>query len=118
VSYVMRQGRRIEIIDQPDSKPKKKRKPFKAEWVKFPYRWIEVLQRAKRANAYRLALVILLEAFKRKHTGGEVVLSSEVTGMSRATRMRAAKDLVDLGLIDTEQRGRGALRVSHIYYYY
>ena len=116
MSYVMRHGRRIEIIDRQDANPKKRRKPFKAEWVKLPSKWIEALGKSGRINAYRLALVILLEDFKRKRWGGEVVLSSEVTGMPRNTRMRAAKDLVELGLIETEQRGRGALRVSNIYY--
>jgi hypothetical protein len=106
MSFVTRHGRRIEIIDQPDVKPKKKRKPFKAEWVQFPTRWIEALRRSGRVSAYRLALAILVEAFRRKIIGGEVVLSSEVTGMARTTRLQAAKELVALGLIETKQIGK------------
>jgi hypothetical protein len=121
MSYVTRRGRRIEVVYLPDAnappkKKTKKRKPFKAEWVQFPTRWIEVLQGSDRVSAYRLALAILVEAFKRKIVGGEVVLSSEVTGMARTTRLQAAKELVALGLIDTKQIGKEALRVSDIYY--
>jgi hypothetical protein len=36
MSFVTRHGRRIEIIDQPDVKPKKKRKPFKADGYNSP----------------------------------------------------------------------------------
>jgi hypothetical protein len=58
-----------------------------------------------------LALVILAEDFKRKNVGGEVVLSSWVTEMPRCTKMRAANELVDLGLIKIVKDGKHALRV-------
>ena len=111
VNYVMRHGRRIEIetIETGTSSPKK-RKPFKAQWVKFPLRWVESLQRSKSVSTYQLALAILFEAFK--HNGGEIILSSTVTRMPRSTKMRAVRELVELGLIEIKQRGNQAVRVS------
>jgi Fic family protein len=94
--------------------PKKKRKPFKAEWVKLPMRWAKALRRSKRVSTYQLAVAILFEAFKRNHVGGEIVLSSTMTGMSRETKRRAANELVELGLIKLKQDGKAALRVSSI----
>jgi hypothetical protein len=107
---------RIAVIDgSPGASPKKrKRTPFKVQWVKLPLRWVEVLRRSKSANTKQLALEILFEAFKREHVGGEIVLSSAVTGMRRYAKARAAKELVELGLIETEQEGNEALRVSYI----
>jgi hypothetical protein len=63
---------------------------------------------------YQLAHRIILEAHKRKRIGGEIVLSAEVTGMPRATRWRAIKDLVRLGLIEIEQNGHAAPRVTRL----
>jgi hypothetical protein len=66
MNYVMRQGRRIEVktISDPGTSFPRKRKPFKAQFVMIPLRWVETLQRSKSARTYQLALVILLEAFK------------------------------------------------------
>ena len=50
---------------------------------KFPLHWVKALEQAKSINAYRLALRIQLEAFQRDRIGGEIVLSAEMTGMSR-----------------------------------
>jgi hypothetical protein len=114
----MRHGRRIEVeIHEPVVTPKKRRKPFKAQWVKLPRQWAEALRRSKRVGTYQLALAILFEAFKRKRYGGEIVLSSAVTRMPRNTKMRAAKELTELGLIKTEQKGNESIRVFKIYYY-
>jgi hypothetical protein len=103
------------------SPKKRKREPFKPEFVKLPTRWIEVLRNAKNGSTHQLAMEILSEAFKREpkrnYRGGDIVLSSMVVvGMSRWTKMRAAKELVQLGLIEIEQIGRQAPRVIHIYY--
>jgi hypothetical protein len=116
--YVIHEGRHIEIGEL-DLSPilKKRRKPFEPEWVKLPRRWVAVLRQSKSIGTYQLAHIILFEAFKREQIGGEIVLSSAMTGMSQTTRRRAAKELVELGLIQTERRrGRQALRVSHVYY--
>jgi hypothetical protein len=112
-------GKRIAVVDgTPNANPKKrKRKPFEAQWVRFPLRWVEALRKSKKPSAYQLALVILGEAFKQEQLGGEIILSSTVTRMQRQTRREATKELIKLGLIKTEQNGREALRVSHIYYY-
>lgn len=116
--YVMRRGKRIEVeILDSGVIPKNRRKPFKAQWVKLPLHWTKALGRSKRASTYQLAWIILFEDFKRKHCGGEIVLSSAVTGMTRYTRRRATKELVKLGLIKTQQYGSQSPRVSHIYYY-
>jgi hypothetical protein len=117
--YVMRQGRRIEVetLDIGIA-TKSKRKPFKAQWVKLPVQWAKALRRSKSASTYQLAHAILFEAFKREHTGGEIVLSSVATGMPRNTKSRAARELVELGLIKIKQKGKESLKVSHVYYYY
>jgi hypothetical protein len=119
VRYVIDpRGKRIAVIDgTPNASPKKrKRKPFKAQWVKLPLRWVEALQKSKSAATWQLAMVILFEAFKCEQIGGEIVLSSKVTKMSGSTRRRSARGLAKLGLIETEQNGKEALRVTHIYY--
>lgn len=115
VEYVYRHGKRIAVETLHDPKPKKRR-PFKASFVRLPNFWIERLRHARRVSTVVLALVILREAFKRQHVGGEIVLSTEVTGMSRDVKCRATKELEELGLIETEQNGNQAVRVSHIYY--
>jgi Fic family protein len=118
MSYiVIRNGQRIETEDlNIRPVPKKRRKSFRAQWVRITPRWIEILRHAKHKGTYQLALVILVEAFRQKHCGSEIVLSSIVTRMSRNTRRKATKELVELGLIKTDQKGRESPRVSHIYY--
>ena len=110
--------RRIAVKEwNPRVSPKKrKRDPFKAQWVKLPMRWVEALRKSKSAATCQLAMVILFEAFKCEQVGGEIVLSATTTKMPGSTRRRAARGLVRLGLITTEQNGKGALRVSMIHY--
>jgi hypothetical protein len=116
--HIIRNGQRIEVETLDTGiVPKKRREPFKAQWVKLPRWWIEVLRRTKSASTKQLAMEILSEVFKREQIGGEIVLSATVTKLLHSTRMRAAKELVELGLIKTEQKGRQAMRVSHVYYY-
>src|SRR5271156_1439069 len=84
--FVTRDGKRIEVGTLSDrSPPKKKRKPFKAQWVKLPNHWIECLERSKCASTYKLALRILREAYKRDQIGGDIILSGEVTWLARQT---------------------------------
>jgi hypothetical protein len=52
MGYVMRRGRRIEIVTiNPDIAPKKKRL-FEPRWVKLPRHWISGLGQSKSANTY------------------------------------------------------------------
>jgi hypothetical protein len=113
--YVYRDGKRIlvETLTPTPPRPRQKRKPFKGEWFKFPGWWVEVLRGAS-GPARLLAMIVLEEAFKREHIGGDIVLSSEVTRMPQTTRRRAAKELVKLGLIAIEQIGNGAPVVTGI----
>jgi hypothetical protein len=68
-------------------------------------RWIMALEGANAdSSAYKLALRLLAEAFKCSQVGGDVVLSSQVTGMPRSSKSRAAKELQRLGLIRTERQ--------------
>jgi hypothetical protein len=112
--YVMRHGQRIavETLEDPSTTPKRRRKPFKATWVQLPWHWVVALRKAKRISTYQLALTILFEDFKRKQIGGNIVLSTQMTGMRRQTRVRAAKELAKLGLITIRQNGKEAYRVS------
>ena len=113
MKYVIRHGQRIAVETLDLGRPtKKRRKPFRTEWVMLPRHWATALRKAKRISTYQLAHVILFEAFKRKVLGGDIVLSSEVTGMRRQTRARAAKELAQLGLITISQKGREAFKVS------
>src|SRR5262249_27762909 len=111
MKYITRHGRRIafETIETDTISPTK-RKPFKAQWVKFPLRWVESLQGSKSVSTYELALAILFESFKRN--SGQIILSSTVTRMPRSTKMRAVRELVELGLIKMKQSGNQAVRVS------
>jgi hypothetical protein len=94
---------------------KKRRKPFEAKWVKLPRHWITTLLRTKSVNTYHLANLILWEAFKRSYIGGEIILSERVTrGMHRCSKIRAAEELVELGLIQIKRDGRKALRVTFV----
>jgi hypothetical protein len=113
MEYVMRHGRRIEVATvNPDSR--QRRKPFEPLFVKLPRHWISALKRSKSVRTYELALIILWEAFKDKRGTGEVVLSSQVTEMSGSTRRRAARELVELGLIRLKNRGAKTLRATVI----
>ena len=114
--YVMRHGKRIAVEFLETNVVRIKRKPFRVKWVKLPQQWIEVLQQSESASTYRLAHIILFEAFKRKHLGGEIVLSAEVTRMPSATRVRAIGELVKLGLIKIRRNGKQAIRVIEILY--
>jgi hypothetical protein len=111
VRYETRHGRTF-AVETHDTGiiPKPKRKPFKVQWVKLPLHWAEALRRSKGVSTYQLAHVILFEAFKREHIGGEVVLSRAVTGLSPNTRARAANELAELGLIQIIREGKNALR--------
>src|SRR5262249_13027793 len=66
------------------------------------------------SSTLQLALTILLEDFRREYCGGEIVLSAHTTRMPSATRSRAARELVELGLVKLKQTGRGALRVTWV----
>jgi hypothetical protein len=116
--YVTRHGRRIEVVTlNTGVVPKKRRKPFKTQWVKLPTHWADTLRRSKSVNTYQLAVAILFEAFRRAHIGGEIVLSQAVTRMPRSTRRRATKELIRLGLIKVKRNGNECLRVSNVCYY-
>jgi len=90
---------------------------FKVQWVKFPLRWIRILREvAATGSTYDLALTILVESFKLEQMAvKEVILSAEVTGLPRMSRMRAINNLVRLNLIKI-RRGKGkAVRVVDLY---
>jgi hypothetical protein len=91
--------------------PAAQREPFKAKFVQVPLWWVEALRQTKRVSTYQLAHAILTEAFKRERLGGDIVLSSKVTGMLRNARMKATKELVEFGLIEVERSGMQAARV-------
>src|SRR5262249_30857953 len=111
MNYVMRHGRRIEVVSgNPIAASKRQpKRPFWAKWVKLPRHWISGLGRSRSANTYRLALLILLAAYEDKRGTGEVTLSAKLTGdMNPITRRRAAWELAEYGLITLKSRGRKA----------
>ncbi len=112
--FVMRQGKRIEVVPLDTGRPQeRRRKAFEAEFVQVPKQWITVLSQAKSGGGtWQLAVAVLAEAFKRKHLGGEIVLSAQVTRMPQTTRRRATQELVSLGLIQLKPgSGRDAPKV-------
>ena len=113
MSCIFRDGRWIAIdIINTATPARKKRKPFEVSFVKLPKFWIDQLRHARKLSTVTLAHVILHEAFKRQHVGGEIVLSTKATGLSRQVRARAVNELRELGLIETEQNGNQAVRVT------
>jgi hypothetical protein len=92
----------------------RRRKPFQAQWVRFPLSWLVALEQTKSASAIKLALRILFAEFHRQHTRSGIVLSAAMSGMPNATRVDATRELVRLGLIEVEQFGRGAPRVVRV----
>ena len=99
-------------------KGRKWRKRFEPKFIQVPRHWVTSLRQSKNAKTYELALIILWEVFSRgKHTKGEIVLSNSVVpNMYRTTKIRAARELQQLGLIDLSQEGKKALRVTHLYH--
>jgi hypothetical protein len=115
MSYVVRDGRRIPIDTINTATPaNKKPKPFEVSFVKLPHFWIQRLKRSNNPGTFKLAFQILKEAFKRQYVGGEIVLSTEVTELPREVRRRAVRELIQFGLIETEQNGNQAIRVTSI----
>jgi hypothetical protein len=114
VKHVYRHGKRISVETVSTATPVKKRRPFKVRFVKFYNHWIDRLKWSKNPGTFKLFLYILKADFKRQITGGELVLSTEATGLSRKVRSRAVKELVELGLIEIEQNGNQAVRVTKI----
>jgi hypothetical protein len=103
VNYVMRHGRRIEVDTLPPHPKvlaKTKRKYFWSRWVKLPRHWITALASSKSAGTWQLAGWILLADNEDRRGTGVVTLSRSMSrGMSRATRHRAARELIELRLI-------------------
>jgi hypothetical protein len=99
------------------SKRRQRTSGFKVEWVKLPTRWIERLQTARVGPAtFKLAHVILVENFKLEQMAvKEIILSKEVTGLSRQTRWRTINNLVRLKLIRVRRRTGQSFRVEDIY---
>jgi hypothetical protein len=117
MAYVMRHGRRIGVVTvNPDPSPiaKRRRKSFEPWFVKLPRHWISALRRSKSARTWELAVIILWEAFKDKRGTGEIILSGQVTGMPGSTRRRAARELVELGLITVAEEQTQTLRAKVI----
>jgi len=112
MSYVMRQGRRIEVvtINTGAAPPKKRRKSFRAFWVKLPRSWITALRRSRSVHTYELALTILMEAYERQTD--TVTLSGEATQwMSRETKRRSARELEEFRLVQVRGEEHQALKV-------
>jgi hypothetical protein len=113
--YDTAHGRTFEVEELTiEYKPKRKRRQFEPKWLKIPRHWVTSLRRSKSAKTYELALIILWKAFKGqydKYRGEQIVLSTEVTDMARSTKLKAARELEQLGLIKLLRSKRRALRV-------
>ena len=114
MNCVYRNGKRIAVDTLNTATPAKKRKPFELQFVKLPQYWIEQLARSNSPGTFKLAHRILEQQFKCKCLGGEIILSTEATGLSRKVRSKAVKELVGFGLIEIKQNGNQALRVTDI----
>ena len=105
----------MEVIDDGrEVRLKRKSQPLKAEWVKLPAMWIDRLEQSRSIGTCKLAHRILKEAFKREQVGGQIVLSRKMTGSPSTTTVRAARELVKLGLIQIQRSGNKAIRVMNL----
>jgi hypothetical protein len=111
-SFVMRNGERIETYTKVLSNPTKSRggirkapHKFEVQFVQLPAYWIKQLHRSNTTGTFKLAHYILVRTYECEHRGGEIVLSTEATGLSRKARFVAVRELVKLGLIEVEYRG-------------
>jgi hypothetical protein len=111
---VYRNGKRIAVDAINANRVAKTRKPFEARFVMLSDYWVKRLERSNSPGTFKLAHRILKAAFKRHHVGGEIVLSTKATGLSRKVRSKAVKELVGLGLIEVEQNGNQAVRVTNL----
>jgi hypothetical protein len=91
-----------------------RRRPFQDQWVRFPLSWLVALRQTKSGYAWQLASEILFAEFRRQQKGREIVLSEAMTGLPHPARGRAINELVWLGLIEVERRGRQAPRVAAV----
>jgi hypothetical protein len=80
-------------------------------------RWIDRLRAANASGAtYRLAHAILVESYKLDQMAiREIVLSEEVTGLSRKYRNRAIDELVRLRMIKVRRRPGAITRVVDLF---
>jgi hypothetical protein len=105
MSYVMRQGRRIEVETLPsDVAPRKKRQPANP-FVQVPLWWVDRLRAAHRKSTYRVSLYLLYERWKVG--GGPICLSNVAiagAGVSSKEKWRALHELERFGLIKVERR--------------
>jgi len=99
------------------SKRRKQKSRFNVEWVKFPIRWTDRLRAAGvPGTTWRLAAMILVENYKLEQMAiREIVLSEEVTGLSRKYRSRAIDDLVRLRMIKVKRRPGAMTRVVDVF---
>ena len=107
----------MEVVDDGRDirlKRKHQHQPFKTEWVRLPALWIARLEQSNSVSTHKLAHRILREAFKREQVGRQIVLSRKVTGLPCSTTVRAARELAKLGLIQIQQSGNKALRVTNL----
>ena len=106
-------GRFVEVEEVPSNAtatgPRKPR--FQAEWAKLSASRLTALRQTQRGSTKQLAMEILFAEFRRRHIGGEIVLSGAMTGIPRTTRNRAARELAKLGLIEVEADARQATRI-------
>jgi hypothetical protein len=100
----------VETIAEPTPR-RKKRTSFKPRFAQVPIYWVTQLEKHNSAALYQLAHRVLLEAHKRKQLGGEIILSTAVTGLPRQTRARTIKLMVGAEMIKISQHGNQAARV-------
>jgi hypothetical protein len=95
------------------ARAKSRRELFEAGWVKFPRHCAKTLSRAKSKNTIILYHELLFAAFDGLLKGkDEIELSAVAPKMPRNTRLRGAKELADIGLIEIKQEGKGPVRIS------
>jgi hypothetical protein len=122
--WVTAHGKRFQvetIYPSGTTKRAHKRRPFKARFVQVPDYWMRQLERYGSAAMYQLALRILREDHKRRRQQlgkGEIILSTEVTGLGRETRSWAIKRMVEAKMIKVSQDGNQAARVVELLHMY
>jgi hypothetical protein len=82
-------------------------------FIRFPYRWFEVLQKERSGRVYRVALFLLYRNWRNQ--GRPIPLSNLLladVGVARREKWRALANLERLGLVKVERRKRKAPLVT------
>ena len=107
MSYVIRDGRRIEVETLNIGAAGTRKKKWQRKFIFFPWAWLDRLKAIRSGATCRLALLLVYECWR---TGGRTIkltnnMAAEV-GISPDTKGRALDEMEGVGLVKVERRPR------------